>query len=58
MEFCRTEQVEDDKYIEDTEQTTRLKTNFVISAFGSGLYEVDGKISRIFRIVYRNVSFF
>ncbi|XP_037936365.1 dihydropyrimidine dehydrogenase [NADP(+)]-like [Teleopsis dalmanni] len=41
MEFCRTEQDENDKWIEDEDQTTSLKANFVISAFGSGLYETD-----------------
>lgn len=43
MEFCRTEQDENDKWIEDKEQTTRLKANFVISAFGSGLYDPEIK---------------
>lgn len=43
MEFCRTEQDENGQWIEDKEQTTRLKANFVISAFGSGLYDPEGK---------------
>lgn len=43
MTFCRTEQDESGKWIEDEEQTTTLKANFVISAFGSGLYEEDSK---------------
>lgn len=38
------EQNEDGKWIEDTDQTTKLKANFVISAFGSELNEKDGKI--------------
>uniref|UniRef100_T1PFN8 Dihydropyrimidine dehydrogenase [NADP(+)] n=1 Tax=Musca domestica TaxID=7370 RepID=T1PFN8_MUSDO len=41
MEFCRTEQNENDEWVEDEEQTTKLKANFVISAFGSGLYDAD-----------------
>ncbi|XP_030382629.1 dihydropyrimidine dehydrogenase [NADP(+)] [Scaptodrosophila lebanonensis] len=41
VEFCRTEQNEKDEWIEDEEQTTRLKANFVISAFGSGLSDKD-----------------
>ncbi|TDG41125.1 hypothetical protein AWZ03_012452 [Drosophila navojoa] len=43
MEFCRTEQNEQDEWIEDEEQTVRLKANFVISAFGSGLQDADVK---------------
>jgi dihydropyrimidine dehydrogenase (NADP+) len=42
IEFYRTEQDENDKWIEDTEQITRLKANFIISAFGSGLYDLEG----------------
>ena len=37
IEFCRTEQDENDEWIEDEEQICRLKANFIISAFGSGL---------------------
>lgn len=44
MEFCRTEQNDEGEWIEDTEQIVRLKANFIISAFGSGLYESNGKI--------------
>lgn len=39
VEFCRTEQNETGEWIEDHDQTTRLKANFVISAFGSGLHD-------------------
>lgn len=35
--FARTEQTEDGKWIEDKEQLVTLKTNYLISAFGSGL---------------------
>ncbi|XP_013417109.1 dihydropyrimidine dehydrogenase [NADP(+)] isoform X2 [Lingula anatina] len=41
MEFYRTEQDEDGNWVEDEEQTVRLKTDFVISAFGSGLTDDD-----------------
>lgn len=44
MVFCRNEQNEDGKWVEDPDQTTKLKANFVISAFGSELNEKDGKI--------------
>lgn len=43
MEFCRTEQDDKGNWIIDSDQTVRLKANYVISAFGSGLYESDGK---------------
>ncbi|KAH8366976.1 hypothetical protein KR200_012090 [Drosophila serrata] len=43
MEFCRTEQNDKDEWVEDEEQTQRLKANFVISAFGSGLEDADVK---------------
>ena len=31
------------RWIEDPEQTSRIKCDFVISAFGSGLYKADLK---------------
>ncbi|KAG7272211.1 hypothetical protein CRUP_035738, partial [Coryphaenoides rupestris] len=37
LEFCRTEQGEDGQWLEDEEQTVRLKANYIISAFGSML---------------------
>ncbi|GBP19975.1 Dihydropyrimidine dehydrogenase [Eumeta japonica] len=43
MKMCRTEQLDDGEWIEDQEQITQLKANFIISAFGSGLYETDVK---------------
>lgn len=46
MEFCRTEQDDKGDWIIDSDQTVRLKANYVISAFGSGLYESDGKINK------------
>ncbi|CAH1775886.1 unnamed protein product [Owenia fusiformis] len=37
MEFTRTEQNDDGDWIEDDDQTLRLKADFILSAFGSGL---------------------
>lgn len=37
MEFVRTEQAFDGTWVEDPDQTVRLKADFVISAFGSTL---------------------
>jgi dihydropyrimidine dehydrogenase (NADP+) len=42
MEFFRTEQDDDGQWIEDEEQMIRLKADYVISAFGSGLTEQNG----------------
>ncbi|ELU18829.1 hypothetical protein CAPTEDRAFT_161594 [Capitella teleta] len=39
MEFFRTEQDDNGQWVEDKEQMIRLKADFVISAFGSGLTE-------------------
>ncbi|XP_035790818.1 dihydropyrimidine dehydrogenase [NADP(+)]-like [Anopheles albimanus] len=41
LELCRTEQDDDGNWIVDEDQTTRLKANYIISAFGSGLYDPD-----------------
>ncbi|XP_050717874.1 dihydropyrimidine dehydrogenase [NADP(+)]-like [Eriocheir sinensis] len=41
MEFVRTEQTEDGTWIEDEDQTVRLKCDYIISAFGSGLSDKD-----------------
>lgn len=61
MVFCRTEQNEDGKWIEDPDQTTKLKANFVISAFGSELNEKDGKIQFLIKcqppILFNKISF-
>ena len=43
MEFCRTELTDDGQWVEDEEQTLKVKADFVISAFGSGLNDEDGK---------------
>ncbi|KAJ8982696.1 hypothetical protein NQ317_013168 [Molorchus minor] len=39
--FARTEQTDDGKWIEDTDQLTTIKANFLISAFGSCLNDED-----------------
>uniref|UniRef100_A0A182Y4Z6 Dihydropyrimidine dehydrogenase [NADP(+)] n=1 Tax=Anopheles stephensi TaxID=30069 RepID=A0A182Y4Z6_ANOST len=41
MEFYRTEQDDAGNWVEDQDQITRLKASYVISAFGSGLYDAD-----------------
>ncbi len=41
-EFCRTEQDENGVWIEDKDQIVRLKVNYIISAFGSGVQNPDG----------------
>ncbi|KAM6948993.1 dihydropyrimidine dehydrogenase [NADP(+)] [Aplochiton taeniatus] len=37
LQLCRTEQTEEGDWIEDEEQTVRLKADYIISAFGSTL---------------------
>lgn len=39
MEFYRTEQNDNDEWIEDEDQLIRIKADFIISAFGSGLFD-------------------
>ena len=41
MEFVRTEQLDDGEWIENEEETIRLKVDYIISAFGSGLTDAD-----------------
>ena len=43
MKFFRTEQDENGRWLDDPEQVTTLKCDFVISAFGSGLYSSEIK---------------
>lgn len=45
LKCLRTEQLEDGTWIEDKEQEVRLKADWIISAFGSGLSDPDGKHS-------------
>lgn len=49
-EFYRTEQNEKDEWVVDQDQLVRLKANYVISAFGSGLQDQDSKL--IFSVFY------
>lgn len=39
------EQTDSGEWVEDEDQMTKLKANFIISAFGSELNEKDGKVS-------------
>lgn len=43
MTFWRNEQQDDGSWKEDPEQVLKMKANFIISAFGSGLYDKEGK---------------
>jgi len=43
IKFFRTEQDDNGKWIEDGEQPNTLKCDFIISAFGSGLYDPEVK---------------
>lgn len=53
--FARNEQMEDGSWKEDREQLTTLKASFIISAFGSGLYDEDSKFNFILiRKVFQN----
>ncbi|GAB6026611.1 hypothetical protein CHUAL_013019 [Chamberlinius hualienensis] len=45
IEFCRTEQNEDGSWVEDDDQITRLKANYVISAFGSSLLDENVRLA-------------
>lgn len=48
IEFCRMEQNEKGEWVEDRDQITKLKANFVISAFGSVLSEQNGKYLQVY----------
>jgi hypothetical protein len=50
IEFYRTEQDENDRWVEDAGQVTRLKADFIISAFGSGLYDLEGRSEFTYQI--------
>jgi dihydropyrimidine dehydrogenase (NADP+) len=41
--FYRTEQNDAGEWIEDHEQTVRLRANYIICAFGSGLYDEESE---------------
>jgi dihydropyrimidine dehydrogenase (NADP+) len=43
IEFARTEQdLQSKKWVEDDDQVTKIKVDFVISAFGSSLFDSKG----------------
>lgn len=44
MTFYRNEQQEDGSWVEDEDQVLKMRCNFVISAFGSGLYDKNGNV--------------
>jgi len=56
MEFYRTEQDDNGEWIEDHEQTCTVKANYIISAFGSGLSDQDGKSYEILFYVISNLK--
>ena len=43
MEFCRTELTDAGDWLEDEDQISRLKADYIISAFGSALSDPKGK---------------
>ena len=43
MEFVRTELDDEGNWVEDEDQIVRIKADYVISAFGSGLTDPDGE---------------
>jgi dihydropyrimidine dehydrogenase (NADP+) len=47
MEFHRTEQNENGDWIEDPEQVVKIKCDFIISAFGSGLTDENIKTAMV-----------
>lgn len=53
VEFYRTEQTEDGQWLSDDQQMLRLKADFVISAFGSGITDPNGlyQAARRYRIL-------
>ena len=53
MEFVRTEQDDQGQWVEDEDQPIRLRANFIISAFGSGLTDPSGQLALL---VYQVVS--
>ena len=50
LEFARTEQDEDGNWTMDEDQMIRLKADYVISAFGSGLSDPDGIYIYIYKV--------
>lgn len=44
IEFYKTEKLDTGEWIEDKEQIIKLRANFIISAFGSGLIDPSGNV--------------
>lgn len=42
MEFVKQEQTLDGEWVSDEDQTMRIKCDYIISAFGSSLFDEDG----------------
>lgn len=47
LQFCRTEQMDNGDWVEDEEQVVRIKADYIISAFGSGLTDPVGKLAAL-----------
>ncbi len=56
MEFLRTEQTDEGEWVEDEDQLVRLKADFIISAFGSGLTDNDGEYYHVWGAVFDVIS--
>lgn len=54
MEFIKTEQDLEGNWYEDLDQTLVLKTDWIISAFGSQLIDLNGrKLLKLWKINYK-----
>lgn len=42
--FARNEEADDGSWVEDEEQLTTIKANYLISAFGSGIEDQDSML--------------
>lgn len=58
MEFVRIEQDDDGNWVEDEEEIIRIKVNYIILVFGSGLIDFDGMINKILFIFFINLNRF
>ena len=47
MEFVKMEQELDGSWHEDPEQTLKIKAGYIISAFGSSLFDKDGTVTTV-----------
>lgn len=55
--FARTEQSEDGKWIENKDELITLKTNYVISAFGSGLTDKKSNFKSNTTTIFFHLNF-